>query len=59
MVEGCVTRDRAEAVCGVVPGGSPAAGTLAVDRTSTEARRAALAAGGAVPPPNACRFGQG
>ena len=50
---------HAEAGYGVVLSGSPADGTLAVDQTSTEVCRSALAAGGAVPPPNACRFGQG
>ena len=47
MVEGCVLS------------GSPADGTRAVDQTSTETCRSALAAGHAGPPPNACRFGQG
>ena len=59
VVEGYVTQGHAEAVYGVVLIGSPADGTLAVDQTTTEACRAALAARGAVPPPNACRIGQG
>ena len=59
VVEGYVTRNRAKEVYGIVPIGSPADGTLAVDQTTTEACRAALAARGAVPPPNACRIGQG
>ena len=49
--------ETSAAVCGV--SGSPADGTPAVDQTSTETCRSAMAAGGAVPPPNACRFGQG
>ena len=60
MVEDCVTQGHAEAaVYGALLSGSPADGTPAVDQTSTEACRSALAAGGAVPPPNACRLGQG
>ena len=59
VVEGYVTQGHGEAVYGVVLIGSPADGTLAVDQTTTEACRAALAARGAVPPPNACRIGQG
>ena len=59
VVEGYVTRDHAMAVYGVVLSGSAAGGTLSVDQTTTETRRAALAARSAVPPPNALRFGKG
>ena len=57
VVEGYATPDHAKAVYGVVLTGSAADGTLAVDEIATERRRSALAASGAVPPPNVRQFG--
>ena len=59
VAEGYVTQDHAAAVYGVVLSGGAEDGTLAVDETATETCRATLAEGGAVPPPNVGRFGEG